>query len=196
MSARTISMVTPEMLRRNLARQPGYRELQAEVEALFCLEADLLDNRLYQDWLALLDEDIVYFMPMRRNVPLRHEPEQEFTVPGAGIHWFEDDKWTLTKRVEQIETGLHYAEEPLSRITHMITNVRVVDAEPDLESAATVTATSRFLVYQNRIDYDTSTFVGRRHDRLRREGEGWRVLRREIVLEQGILGAKNLSNFF
>lgn len=196
MSARSVSMVSREMLTRNLAREPGYAALRGEIEAFFCMEADLLDNRLYQDWLALLDEGIVYFMPMRRNVPLRHEPEDEFTASGAGIHWFEDDKWTLAKRVEQIETGLHYAEEPLSRITHMVSNVRIVDADPDLEAAATVTATSRFLVYQNRIDYDTSTFVGRRHDRLRRDGESWRVLRREIVLEQGILGAKNLSNFF
>lgn len=196
MSARPVSMIAPEHLTRSLAREPGYRDLQAEVEAFFFLEADLLDNRIYQQWLELLDEQIVYFMPMRRNVPLRHDPTDEYTVAGSGIHWFEDDKWTLTKRVEQIETGLHYAEEPLSRITHMVSNVRIVDAEPDVATAQTVSVTSRFLVYQNRIDYDTSTFVGRRNDRLKRHGESWRVLRREIVLEQGILPAKNLSNFF
>lgn len=184
------------MLARNLAGRPGYRELQAEVAAFLYLEADLLDNRLYDAWLELLDDDIVYFMPMRRNVPLTHRPEDENTVAGAGIHWFEDDKWTLGKRVEQIQTGIHYAEEPLSRIAHVIANVRIVDAEPDLPTATAVWVTSRFLVHQNRIDYDTSTFVGRRHDRLVRHGDAWRIRRREIILEQGILPQKNLSNFF
>jgi 3-phenylpropionate/cinnamic acid dioxygenase small subunit len=184
------------MLTRNLAGRPGYCALQAEVAGFLYLEADLLDNRLYDAWLELLDDDIVYFMPMRRNVPLDHKPDDENTVAGAGIHWFEDDKWTLAKRVEQIQTGIHYAEEPLSRIAHVIANVRIVDAEPDLQAAAAVWVTSRFLMHQNRIDYDTSTFVGRRHDRLVRHADTWRIQRREIILEQGILPQKNLSNFF
>ena len=70
---------------------------------------------------------------MRANVPLAHNRSDEFTTVGEGIHWFENDKWTVIKRVEQIETGIHYAEEPLSRITHMISNVRIVDAKPDLK---------------------------------------------------------------
>jgi len=180
----------------DLARRPGYLQLQAEIAAFFYLEADLLDARDYTAWLDLLADDITYFMPMRRNVPLGAQDEAENTRAGEGISWFEDDKWTLSKRVEQILTGIHYAEEPLSRITHMITNVRLTAAEPDLRGAREVATTSRFLVYQNRVDYDTSTFVGRRHDHLRRAGDSWQVARREIILDQGILLAKNLTNFF
>lgn len=180
----------------DLARRPGYLQLQAEIAAFFYLEADLLDARDYTAWLDLLPDDITYFMPMRRNVPLGAQDEAENTRAGEGISWFEDDKWTLRKRVEQILTGIHYAEEPLSRITHMITNVRLTAAEPDLRGAREVATTSRFLVYQNRVDYDTSTFVGRRHDRLRRAGDSWQIARREIILDQGILLAKNLTNFF
>ncbi len=185
-----------DKLAQNLAGRPGYAGLQSEIEAFFFLEADLLDNRMYDAWLKLLADDITYFMPMRANVPLDHTAADEFTTPGEGIHWIEDDKWTLTKRVEQIQTGIHYAEEPLSRITHMITNVRVVDALPGLEAAEDVATTCRFLVYQNRIVDDTNTFVGRRHDRLRRTATGWQVARRDVILEQGILQAKNLTNFF
>ncbi len=55
---------------------------------------------------------------------------------------------------------------------------------------------SRFLVYQSRVEYENYTFVGKRTDVLRREGDDWRVARREIILEQNVLLAKNLSIFF
>ena len=39
-------------------------------------------------------------------------------------------------------------------------------------------------------------FVGRRTDTLRRSEGDWRIARREIVLDQNVLLAKNLSIFF
>ena len=186
-----------DVLERNLATRPGYAALQTQLEAFYFLEADLLDNRRYRAWLDLLADDLVYYMPMRANVSLDHTWSDEFTKVGEGIHWFENDKWTVAKRVEQIETGIHYAEEPLSRITHMISNIRIVDAKPNMENAQQIAATNRFLLYQNRIVDDTTTFVGRRHDRLRRNAKtGWQVHFREVIIEQGILQAKNITNFF
>ena len=186
-----------DLIGRNLAAQPGYANLQTQLEAFYFLEADLLDNRRYRAWLDLLADDLTYYMPMRANVPFVHDRSDEFTTVGKGIHWFENDKWTVAKRVEQIETGIHYAEEPLSRITHIITNVRIVDAKPDLVTPEQIAVTSRFLLYQNRIVDDTTTFVGRRHDRLRHNAEtGLQVYFREVIIEQGILQAKNITNFF
>ena len=91
------------------------------------MEADLLDQRMFREWLDLLAEDLVYFMPIRRNVKFGHHAENENTRQGEGISWFDEDKWTLGKRVEQILTGVHYAEEPLSRVTHMVSNVRLLE---------------------------------------------------------------------
>jgi 3-phenylpropionate/cinnamic acid dioxygenase small subunit len=171
-------------------------ELKYEVEYFLNREAYLLDNRRYREWLALLADDIVYFMPMRRNVAFGEHDGHENTRQGEGISWFDEDKWTLGKRVEQIETGTHYAEEPLSRVTHMISNLRLLDIRPDAENAAEVTVGSCFLVYQNRVEYETNTFVGRRTDVLRLAGDGWKIARREIILDQNILMAKNLTSFF
>ncbi|KDC04099.1 ring hydroxylating beta subunit domain protein, partial [Bordetella bronchiseptica E012] len=39
-------------------------------------------------------------------------------------------------------------------------------------------------------------FTGRRYDRLRRVGDGWQLVRREIHLPQNVLLAKNLTMFF
>ena len=177
-------------------RPLAWYQLREEIEDFLYLEADLLDQRRFNEWLDLLAEDLVYFMPMRRNVKFGQHAERENTRQGEGISWFDEDKWTLGKRVEQILTGVHYAEEPLSRVTHMVSNVRLLDVRPSVEEAQEVTVGSRFLVYQNRVEYETFTFVGRRTDELRRAGTSWQVARREIILEQNVLQAKNLSIFF
>jgi 3-phenylpropionate/cinnamic acid dioxygenase small subunit len=55
---------------------------------------------------------------------------------------------------------------------------------------------SRFLIYQNRVEYETNLFVGKRNDVLRRENGAWKIARREIILEQSVLTAKNLTVIF
>ena len=59
-----------------------------------------------------------------------------------------------------------------------------------------VTVGCRFLVYRNRQTEDTELFVGRRTDVLRKEGDQWRIARREILLDQNVLLANNLTIFF
>ena len=179
-----------------LAPTEALFRLRQEVEDFLYYEADLLDERRFTEWLELLADDLVYFMPIRRNVKFGQHAERENTRQGEGISWFDEDKWTLGKRVEQILTGVHFAEEPLSRVAHLVTNVRVTGARPDVASASEVSVSSRFLVHQNRVEYETYTFIGRRRDMLRRVGSNWKIARREIILEQSILLAKNLTTFF
>jgi 3-phenylpropionate/cinnamic acid dioxygenase small subunit len=164
--------------------------LKEEVEEFLYHEAELLDERRYEAWLDLFTDDIHYFMPLRRNVP-HDEPEREFTRAGADVNWFDEGKDTLTRRVKQILTGIHWAEEPPSRICHMVSNVQVVADGP-----AEVTVKSRFLVYRNRVETETDFLVGKREDRLRRVNGGWKIARRKIVLDQSVLLAKNLTMFF
>jgi 3-phenylpropionate/cinnamic acid dioxygenase small subunit len=164
--------------------------LKEEVEAFLYHEAELLDERRYAEWLDLFTEDAHYFMPLRRNVP-HDEPEREFTRAGADVNWFDEGKDTLSRRVQQILTGIHWAEEPPSRICHMVSNVQVL-----AEGLAEVTVKSRFLVYRNRVETETDFLVGKREDRLRRVNGGWKIARRKIVLDQNVLLAKNLTMFF
>ena len=168
--------------------------LKDEIEQFLYHEAELLDARRYEEWLALFAEDAQYFMPMRRNVP-HDEPEREFTRAGSDVNWFDEGKDTLTRRVKQILTGVHWAEEPPSRICHMISNVQVVIAPPGASSGE-VTVKSRFLVYRNRVETETDFLVGKREDVLRRVNGGWQIARRKIILDQNVLLAKNLTVFF
>ena len=100
------------------------------------------------------------------------------------------------KTREQLATGIHWAEEPISRMSHLITNVRVVEAMPDMSRPSQVVTKSRILVYRNRLQDEVDILVAKRKDTLRREGESWRIARREIILDQNILLAKNLTSFF
>jgi len=169
--------------------------LQQEVEDFLCHEADLLDERRYEEWLALLTEDVRYWMPMRRNVKV-DDLEREFTREGLDISWFDEGKETLIRRVRQIQTGIHWAEEPVSRISHMISNVRLLEANPSWAVPAEVTVRCRFLVYRNRVETETDILVGKREDLLRHINGEWKVAQRKILLDQNVLLSKNLTFFF
>jgi len=134
-------------------------------------------------------------MPMRRNVKFG-EAEREFTRAGQDINWFDEGKETLTRRVRQILTGMHWAEEPVSRISHMVSNVRLLEVNPSLSGPQEVTVRCRFLIYRNRVETETDFLVGKREDLLRRVGGEWTIARRKIVLDQNVLLSKNLTFFF
>jgi len=166
-------------------------ELAAQVADFFYLEADLLDERRFREWLDLLDDNLTYQVPIRRNVARNMLAETENTRAGEDALWFDEDKITLTKRVLQLETGEHWAEEPVSRVSHLVTNVRVVGGELPL-----VETSSRLLVYRNRVDTETDILVARRRDTLRITDAGPRIVHRHVLLEQSVLQPKNLTFFF
>ncbi len=169
--------------------------LKQEIEEFLYYEADLLDERRYKDWLALVAEDMRYWMPMRRNVKV-DDIEREFTREGLDISWFDEGKETLTRRVRQIQTGIHWAEEPVSRISHMVSNVRLLEASPSRADPVEVRVRCRFLIYRNRVETETDILVGKREDLLRRVDGQWQIARRKIVLDQNVLLTKNLTFFF
>src|SRR6266581_388850 len=116
--------------------------LRFEVEDFLYNESDLLDDHKYEEWLDLFTEDARYFMPMRRNVS-SEEMETENTKERHEMSWFDEGKSTLIKRVQQIRTGVHWAEEPYSRISHLVSNVRLLDVGP-----SEVRVKCRFIVYR------------------------------------------------
>jgi 3-phenylpropionate/cinnamic acid dioxygenase small subunit len=169
--------------------------LKQQIEAFLYHEAELLDERRYEEWLELLSDDVRYWMPMRRNVKFG-ELEREFTREGQDINWFDEGKETLARRVQQILTGVHWAEEPLSRLCHLVSNMQLLHVQPSVAEPAEVTVKCRFLIYRNRVETETDLLVGKREDVLRRINGQWKIGQRKIVLDQNVLLAKNLTFFF
>lgn len=169
--------------------------LQREIEATLYRESELLDERRFEEWLDLLTEDMRYRMPLMRNVRFG-QWDREQTRDAPDTAWFDEDKATLHKRVRQLMTGLHWAEEPVSRVSHLVTNVQIVSAMPSIRLAQEVSIKSRFLVCRNRMETETDLFVGKREDTLRKVDGAWKIASRRIILDQTVLLAKNLTVFF
>jgi 3-phenylpropionate/cinnamic acid dioxygenase small subunit len=164
--------------------------LLSEASDFLYREADLLDERRYDEWLKLLADDYQYAVPLRMNVMYDDVAAREDTRAGSEICWFDEGKETAELRVTQLATGRHWAEEPVSRVTHLVSNIRLESVQlPE------VNLSCRFFVYRNRVADETDFLVGRRKDRLRKVGDGWQVVRRELLLDQSVLLAKNLSVF-
>src|SRR5260370_19116680 len=104
-------------------------------------------------------------MRMRRSVP-PDDLKREFTREGVDVNWFDEGKEPLARRVGQILTGVHWAEEPPSRICHMVSNVQIRCASPPGPAPSEVAVKYRFLVYRNLVQTVTDILVSKREDLL------------------------------
>jgi 3-phenylpropionate/cinnamic acid dioxygenase small subunit len=177
-------------------------DLQRVVEKFYYVEARLLDERRFREWLALLTPDLRYWMSTRMNVYPRYSKSLKIlddsaysdeTVPNENSLVILDETLdSLTRRVVCLETGMAWAEDPPSRTRHLVTNVEVEPgAAPD-----ELAVTSNFIVYKNRAETEQDLFVGVRRDVLRRVDGTLKVARRRIILDQSVLLAKNVAIFF
>jgi 3-phenylpropionate/cinnamic acid dioxygenase small subunit len=165
--------------------------LQQDVEQFLYKEARLLDERRLEEWLDLLAEDLHYWMPMRRNIKFG-DWDMEFTSAETEINWFDEGKDILAGRIRQLNTGIHWPEEPVSRFEHFISNVEIVAAEGD-----EIHVNSKFFCYQNRLQDEVNHFVGRREDILKRDPETkFKLYRRKIILAMNVMIPKVVNTFF
>ena len=162
--------------------------LWLELMQFYIREAWLLDERKYKEWLDLFTDDVLYFMPRRKNVA-RRELHRELT-PLGDLAILEEDKRYLEMRVARLDTGMAWAEDPPSRTRHLIGNL---EAAP-LENGE-VEARTAFLVYRSHLETDAQLLSGCRQDVLRKANGMWKVARRTIVLDANVLLDKNLSVF-
>ena len=158
-------------------------EQKKEIEEFLYREAHLLDDQRFDEWLELFTDDVEYLVPLREHVQGDVEP--------AGHPIIKDDKMMLLARVRKHQTGLSHVETPKSMTCHLITNV-LVEAGQGREELEVL---SSFVVRQARKLRDEAWWVGRRRDRFRRVDGGWRIARREVLLDATVL-PRGISIFF
>ena len=177
-------------------------DVTREVEQFLYREARMLDERRFHEWLALLTDDVRYWMAGRSN---RYPKSSKAIAILDPDRYVEDDltkedelaildetKQTLSQRVARLDTGMAWAEDPPSRTRHLITNIEV---EPG-DAASEVKVYSNFMVYRSRSETEQDFYVGARRDVLRRVDGAWKIARRKLTLDQNVLLAKNVSIFF
>lgn len=168
--------------------------LQHDIERLYAREAHLLDERRFEEWLELFTDDVRIRVPIARNVSSK-QIEREYLEDTDTVAWIDDDKETLAQRVAQIRTGVHWAEEPLSRTVHVVANVLIEDREPTPVDATELAVRSSIITYRHRLNDQEHTMVGRRHDRLVRASGDWAIASRTLYLSQTVYLGSSMSHF-
>lgn len=161
--------------------------LRASVQGFLEHEASLLDSGRFGEWLDQLSHDVVY------RAPVRVTRRVGATSRTPDMFHFDENRQSLELRVRRLGTGVAWAEDPPSCTRRFVTNVRVELRSPD---DAEVSVTSYLLLYRSRGDDGSFDLVSaERHDVLRAVDGGWRLARREAMVDQTTLGTKNLAVF-
>lgn len=154
-------------------------------------EAALLDRQDFAGWLALLCDDIRYVMPVRVT-----------TARGTGFDalpdmgHFDENLYSLRKRVERFATEHAWTEDPPSRTRHFVTNVRTFRAGP-----GELRVESSVLLFRSRGDTREADLLSAgRTDTLRRTTDdetyaGYRLAHRHILVDESVLRTQNLAIF-
>lgn len=142
------------------------RATPAAVERFLVDEARLLDERRFEDWLALFTADATYWVPS--------EPGQ--ADPLETISLIYDDRRLLETRVRRLRHPAIHAQTPPSRTTRLIGNVIVAPA-----AAGAIAATSTFQMVEYRRDKQR-LWAGRAHHVLVPAGPTFRIRAKRIDL--------------
>jgi 3-phenylpropionate/cinnamic acid dioxygenase small subunit len=146
------------------------RDLRAEVEQLLFLEARLADESRYEEWLALMTDDVRYWVPAGR---ADYDPDTR-------ISFVNDNRSRLETRVRQLLTGVRYAQTPPSPMRRVISNLEIETSDDD----GTITAGSNFVLYElsAQATNELRIWAGRATHRIRRLDGELRIARKTVEL--------------
>lgn len=152
-------------------------------------EAYILDAQDYDQWLDRLAEDIHYLMPVAVTTALGSGFD---TSPGMA-HW-DENKYSLSRRVARFATEHAWTEDPPSRLRHYVANIRTFATDQEDE----IIVDSAVLLFRSRGDVGESALVSAgREDLLRRTDNtsGWELARRTIRVDESVIRMQNLAIF-
>jgi 3-phenylpropionate/cinnamic acid dioxygenase small subunit len=138
----------------------------AECESFLVEEARLLDEGLFDEWLALFTDNAWYWVPS--------EPDQESPLTTVSLMY--DDRKLLETRVRRLMSPRMHAQEPRSRTSRIVANVTLRERLP---AAALVRA--KFMMVEYRRG-DQRLFAGTSLHELVRIGGGLRIASKRIDL--------------
>lgn len=161
-------------------------ELMLIAQEFLATEAKLLDERRFWEWYALLDDEIVYHVPLRQ-ARLAFADE----VPQGAFRLL-DTKKHIETRIKRIDSGAAWAETPPSRTLRMVGSLIVETTDrPDV-----IVAENALMMYRQRGHGTVGDVIPvRRRDQLKLTAGGVRLLRRDALITEAVLMTPNLGVF-
>lgn len=171
-------------------RVPVGSDIHNRITEFLYDEARLLDQIRLNEWTQMLDTDLVYSAPVRTT---RSIADQAKSVVRSVQHYKDNYRSVLGRVMRLTATKSAWAEDPPSRTRRLVTNVFVETTERDNE----FDVCSYMLVTRSRFSDDHYDLIsGERHDLVRLGEDGrFKLARREIILDQSVLGTPNLAIF-
>ena len=161
-------------------------ETRQAAQDFLVAEAALLDDRRFDDWLALFTDDMHYEVPIRVTRKMGHPDVVD------DIYYLEENKISMGLRVRRLSTDVAWAEDPPSHTRRFVTNFRYEEGPGESE----LTVRNYLMLYRSRGDQGTYDLItGERTDILRLQEAHLRIARRRVVLDQSTLATKNLGVF-
>ncbi len=152
--------------------------LREAVIELLLEEADAIDQRRWDDWLALYEEDAVYYAPAwEGDDDLTSDPLREISLIYCG------NKQRLADRVWRIRSNLSSSLARLPRTCHLVTNIRVVMSD---QKSVTVTANFHANTFKHE-EKESTVFFGRYQYQLKRQGERLSIQQKKIIVYNDII---------
>ena len=145
---------------------PGINREQFELFLIH--EGRLLDDRRFEDWMALFTDDGLYWVPST--------PDQADPYKTASL--FFDDRELMKTRIDRLRHPRIHIQTPPSRTNHMVSNVIVEEAD---EAAGLYLVSSSMFMSECRLDIQRH-FSGRQYHRLEREGDSFRIRLKRVHL--------------
>ncbi len=137
-----------------------------EIESFLIAEARLLDERRWDDWLALFAEDGWYWVPL----------EEGQSNPRDTVSLIYDDRRLLETRIRRLAEAALHAQTPVSRTSRIVANPTI-----EAEDGGEVTIRAKFEMIEYRRD-NRRVFAGTIWHRLLRQGSSFRILWKRVDL--------------
>lgn len=148
-------------------REPHFLQLRSECELFLFDEAALLDAWALDDWYALFTEDGRYVVPSTDDV---------YGDPDLGLALINETKDELNGRIQRLKSTWAHIENPHSRTSRLLSNVRIIGNE-----GAETRVTASFITHRSR-PYQTTSYAGTVEYLLRRTGDDFRIVRKTVRL--------------
>jgi 3-phenylpropionate/cinnamic acid dioxygenase small subunit len=143
-------------------------------------EAAALDEQRWDDWLALYLPDCEYWVPTwRTEDALTEDPQRELS------HIYYASRAGLEDRIVRIRSRRSPASMPLRRTAHLVSNILVLDAQPETIDARATWTTHVFDPHR-KTQY--VLFGWARYALAHAEG-AWRIRRKRTILQSDYLPA-------
>lgn len=134
------------------ANQPVVENLDHErIQKFVYHESRLLDERRFEEWIELFDDDATYWVPAQID---QQSPLNQLSI-------FYDDKELMQTRIARLRHERIHVDDPQTRSVRMLSNLEIESAEPgagyDLRARAVLCAIVFFqqkqYIYGGRCEY-------------------------------------------